>query len=260
MRRTSLAETVRRLAALDPDAGFDLCPPSGEGWLPLAEAAGDEALDGWLAVLVDQHGRRNVAGSVLAYHLGSAVILPTVGAMVLDGVCPDPAVGNLAIRVDGDGNVERVAVRTLAVAPVADDAALRVWWARRAVATITPLLAAVGARAPFSARNLWGVVADQVTSTALWIGQLAGLGPGAAWARAEGLAAAFTGAAPTAVRAGRPFPVRERMFQVGGTCCLNYRSVLESGPPAETYCDTCPLRDDESRRRRLEEYLDSTAA
>ena len=149
------------------------------GLLPLAHAGRDEFLDDSYALLARRHGRRNVAGSMLAGRLGNAVILPTVAAMILDGQCPDPAADNLTVRIDDDGHVDRVGVRTPAgAAPtdrpaacpdsvaVADEAALHAWSARRAAATLTPLLAAVRGRAPFSLRHLWGVVADEVTGTA----------------------------------------------------------------------------------------------
>ncbi|UWP78894.1 hypothetical protein Dfulv_27390 [Dactylosporangium fulvum] len=135
----------------------------------------------------------------------------------------------------------------------ADEAALDAWWAQRTAAALAPLLAAVRARAPFGLRNLWGSVADEVTGTAIRVAQLAGRDAEAAWARAQRLLDALAPHAPVTPARGTPCPVRHpggrQLFQVRGTCSLYYRSMVE------TYCDTCPLRDDDSRQRRLRAYL-----
>jgi hypothetical protein len=277
-RDVPLRETAARLSALDPYAGFDVSPDLDESWISLDTVERDGRLDAWLALLASRHGRRNVAGSTLGSHLASAVIGPTVSAMLLDDRCPDPAVGNLAVRIDADGDVQRSAilVPTVAVLPadpdaadphsvvVTDEAALHSWWAERAALTLTPLLAAVRARAPFGLRNLWGAVADDVASVAIWTAQLAGRDADPAWQRAQRLIDALARHAPVTLGRGTPFPVSHpggtQLFQVRGTCCLYYRSALESGPPAETYCNTCPLRDDESRERRLRDYLTESQA
>ena len=198
-----------------------------------------------------------------------------MSAMLLDGRCPDPAIDNLAACADEDGYPDRCAVLrpTVAMLPgdpaaadrhsvvVADEAALLGWWALRATATLTPLLAAVRARAPFGLPALWGGVSDEVTGIALWIGQLAGREPVAVWSHAQRMLDALAAHAPVRLPRARPFPVAGpeggQWFQVRATCCLSYRSVADEGPAAERYCSTCPLRDDESRRRHLGEYLAS---
>jgi hypothetical protein len=273
-----LRETAARLSALDPYAGFEVGPAPDDGWLSLGTVERDGRLDTWLALLVSRHGRRNVAGSTLGSHLAGAVIGPTVSAMMLDNRCPDPAVDNLAVRTDAGGDVQRSAILTptVVVLPedpgaadphsvvVTDEAALHSWWAERAAATLSPLLAAVRARAPFGLRNLWGTVADDVAGMAIWTAQLAGRDADPAWQRAQRLIDALAQHAPVKLNRGRPFPVGypggTQLFQVRGTCCLYYRSALECGPPAETYCNTCPLRDDDSRERRLRDYLTESQA
>jgi hypothetical protein len=142
---------------------------------------------------------------------------------------------------------------------LADEAALDEWWAAGVAATLAPLLAAVRARAPFGLRNLWGGVADEVTGTVIWVAQLAGRDADEAWLRGQRLLDALARHAPIRFARGRPFlvthPGGRRLFQVRGTCCLYYRSAAETGPPEQTYCNTCPLRDDDSRQRRLREHL-----
>lgn len=268
-----VAETAARLDALNRFAGFDVEPAPGGDWIRLADARHGERLDGWLARLVELHGRRNVAGSMLGMQIAEVVAGVTVAALTLDRRCPDPAIGNLAVRLHAEGYLARRAVTgpVVAVLPgdpaaadphsvvVADEDALHDWWAARAVATLTPLLDAVRERAPFSLRNLWGSVSDEATGTAIWVGQLAGLAEDEAWRRARRLLDALARHAPIPFARSRPFPVAypggRRLFQVRGTCCLYYRSAAESRPPAEAYCSTCRLRDDDSRERLLRDHL-----
>lgn len=46
------------------------------------------------------------------------------------------------------------------------------------------------------------------------------------------------------------------LFAVRGTCCLYYRTVAHPDRDGHGYCNTCPLRTDASRLRRLRAYLD----
>jgi hypothetical protein len=268
----SLADTAGRLSALDEYAGFEVLHTVGPGWLRLP----DLDLDEHLAGLVALHGRRNVAGSMFGAQLAEVVIGPSVSALVLESRCPDPAADNLALRLAEEGHVARVAVLSPAMAVLPGDPAaaephsvvlpspeaVHAWWAERVAATLGPLLAGVRARAPFSLRHLWGSVGDDVTGTAIRIAQLAGRDAGPAWQLAERLLDALAPHLPVRPARGIPFPVRytggQRLFQVRGTCCLYYRSAEETGPPAERYCSTCPLRDDDSRLRHLREYLEET--
>jgi hypothetical protein len=268
-----VADTAARLAALDDHAGFEVVAAPGGDWVPLAEAERGGHLDGWLARLAQVHGRRNVAGSLVGGLVGEAVAGLTVAAITLDRRCPDPAAGNVAVRVHADGHLERRGVLGPAVAVlpgdpaagdprsvlVGDEAALHEWWAARAAASLAPLLAAVRARAPFGLRRLWGGVADEVAGTAIWIAQLAGRDAGEAWGLGRRMVDALARHAPVGLARGRPFdvgyPGGRRLFQVRGTCCLSYRSATETGPPAEAFCSTCPLRDDDSRRRHLRDHL-----
>jgi hypothetical protein len=264
MTSAPVEQTAARLAALDEWAGFSVRP--GVGWFPLDAAEG--FFDGWLELLIAEHGGRNVAGSTLGSSLAGAVVGPTVGAILLDRRCPDPSMANLIARPGDTGEFEARGVRTLALAVLPDDPAaghpdsvvlpdedaLDDWWASRAAATLTPLFEAVRTRAPFGLRNLWGLAIDDVTATALWLAELAGHDQQAAWARAQRLLDALSPYAPVRFTRSRPFPVAGRLHQVRGTCCLYYRSKAEPGPPDEIRCDTCPLRDDESRHARLLAY------
>ncbi|MET7402755.1 hypothetical protein ABZS66_55670 [Dactylosporangium sp. NPDC005572] len=270
-----LTETADRLDALDPDAGFDVRPEPDPAWVPLERFVDGGHADAVLRLLEDRHGRRNVAGSMLGAVVAEAVVGGTVAAIVLDERCPDPAAGNLALRIHGEGYLERRAFRGPALAVRPDDPAaahpdstvvddLDAWWAARAVATLAPLLEAVRARAPFGLRLLWGAVADEVAGAAIRVAQLAGRDAGPAWDRAQRLVDELAAHAPVPLTRGAPFPVAwpggRHLFQVRGTCCLNYRSALESGERDESCCSTCPLRDDDSRHRLLRDYLISTTA
>ncbi len=270
-----IAVTARRLASLDPFAGFEVAPAPESRWGGLAEAELDATLDSWLALLNRRHQVRATAGSLLGEALIRTVVLPTVASMVMDLRCPDPSAGNLAARLDDAGEFERAAVLRPSVAVLATDPAandvhsivvedLIGWWAQRAATTLTRLLGAVRARAPFGLPALWGAVADEVTSIALWVGQLSGREPAGVWAYTQQLLDALAPFAPVRMVRPRPFPVEHpaggRWFRARATCCLSYRSVLAEGPSAERFCSTCPLRDNESRHRYLFDYLSDLAA
>jgi hypothetical protein len=215
------------------------------------------------------------AGSLLGEALIRAVVLAPVASMVLDRRCPDPSTDNLAARLDDAGDFARSAVLrpTMAVLPT-DPAATHPdsvvvsdmigWWAERTGTTLAPLLKAVRTRAPFGLPALWGAVSDEVTSITMWVGQLAGRPPQGLWTQAERLIDALAPHAPVRMARPRPFPVAhpagQRWFRVRGTCCLSYRSALAEGPAPERFCSTCPLRDDESRRGHLYDYLTDLAA
>jgi hypothetical protein len=266
-----LAVTAGRLAGLDSYAGFEVS--TGEGWISLSTVESSGQLDTWWAALLSGIGHRGSAGSALGLELARVVVGPTVQALVLDGRCPDPALDNLAVRLGPDGYVSRTAVRGLAVAMaphdeaaadprslvLAGEATLHAWWASRLAGTLTPLLAAVRARAPVGLPALWGGVSDQISGAAIWIGQLAERDPRESWQYAQRLLDALQPHVPVRLTRARPFPVchaaREHLFQVRGTCCLYYRSAEAEGPPGDRYCSTCPLRDDRSRLRRLREHL-----
>ncbi|MEV6971429.1 (2Fe-2S)-binding protein [Hamadaea sp. NPDC051192] len=238
----------------------------------------ESRLDAWLAILQGLHGHRAVAGSLLGGALARGVVQPAVAALVLERRCPDPSASNLVVRLDEAGDFARSAVLSSAMAvlpgdPAAgdehshvlnDDGDLVEWWAKRTAATLTPLFLAVRARAPFGVPGLWGGAADEVSSVALWIGRLARHDPYAVWAYAQRLVGALAEHAPVRLTRPRPFPVEhpagDHWFQVRGTCCLSYRSVLAEGDPKEDrFCSSCPLRDDDSRHRHLYAYLTSEA-
>ncbi|GGM54763.1 hypothetical protein ACFFX1_19360 [Dactylosporangium sucinum] len=259
-----LAETADRLNALDPYAGFDVLSEPGPAWVPLDRFVDGGHADALLDLLERRHGRRNVAGSLLGGILAEAVAGSTVAALVLDDRCPDPAADNIVLRIHEEGHLDRRAFRGAAVAVRAAVDDLEDWWAARVVATLTPLFEAVRARAPFGLRLLWGAAADEAAGTAIRVAQLAGRDADLAWEHAQRLVDALAVHAPVPLTRGAPFPVAwpggRHLFQVRGTCCLYYRSALESGVRDESCCSTCPLRDDGSRHRLLRDYLSSTAA
>jgi len=125
------------------------------------------------------------------------------------------------------------------------------------------MLSAVRARAPFGLPGLWGAVADEITSITLWVGQLVGRPPGQLWIHAGRLVNALAPHAPVRMARARPFPVSHRLggkwFRARGTCCLYYRSQRAQGPTEQRYCNSCPLRDDDSRHQQWYAYLTDLA-
>lgn len=270
---SGLGATGRRLGKLGDHLGFAVGePPPEAGWHPLVPAC-SELVDRMAEVLVRGEGRRDVAGSCLAGHLSSPLVSRTVGAVVLDRRCPDPA--GARAHLHPEGWFDAVAFAPGAGAAVAGDAmgrepgvavlpdvpALGAWWAERLAATVAPLLAAARSRFPFGVRGMWGAVADEVAATAAGVDRGRGGDGAAGCEEAERLLDALAERVPVPLE--RPSPVAVRWsggtswLTIRGTCCLYYRT--QGGSDRSTgdgFCATCPLVPGRARRRRLAAWLE----
>jgi hypothetical protein len=260
VRRTAAA-----LHALSPYAGFGTDVADGDGWVPLADVPG--RLEGWVGSLTAFHDDRRLAVSLLGLGLASTAVHPAMASFVLDGRCPDPVTGNLAVRPDADGHLTETGVRGPAFASaadagepptvrLADEDAVADWWAERAVATLAPLFEELHARWRLARPAAWGAVADELAGTAVWVAELAGRDVAATWRLAGRFTDALARRAPVRVVRPRLYlvddgPARGRSHSVRGTCCLYYRSSESSGPLRDRYCNTCPLLDEPTRAERL---------
>lgn len=134
--------------------------------------------------------------------------------------------------------------------------------ARGLLDRLTLVLDAVRASAPFGRSGLWGSVADELAGAALGAARAAGTDAGDAWHLAQG-------AIDVIAEEWRWLRARPRLFtvttsdgssafSVKGTCCLYYKTQLQPPDPCgDSYCNTCPFRDDHSRHRRLVASLDA---
>lgn len=270
-----LAETLERLSAVDPWFGAHIGEPEGDGWHHFSDVAADGRLAGWVDDLAARHdGRRDVAGSYLGGWLAGAAILVPTAALVLERRLPDPA-GELWFHRHDEGWFDLVAFETTRVYITAADAAAKHpdavvvraadqirLHARGLVDRLTPVLEAVRASAPFGRSGLWGGVTDHLASAALWAARAGRTDARDAWRLAE--AAIDTMAEERRWLRARPrlFPVTTAdgptAFSVKGTCCLYYKTQPQPPDPSgDSYCNTCPFRDDDSRRRRLVASLDA---
>lgn len=274
-----LAETFRRLAALDAYLAAEIGEPASEGgadWYRLDGIVAGGEVDRWLADLTARYGGRpNIAGAFLGAWLAGAVITVPVAALVLERRVPVLAAGGVWIHQHPDGWFDGIALRAPTVALLAgdaardhpdsrvaeDEAALFDAYTEQLVAVLEPLLAAVRARARYGLRGLWGAVADDLTGTAVWVAGEAGRDQVEAWRVGAALSDRVAARVPQLRTRARPFPVSwsggEALSQVKGTCCLDFRTYDGvPDPSGDGYCVTCPFRDDGSRRQRLRAYLE----
>ncbi|MEW6152945.1 MAG: (2Fe-2S)-binding protein [Actinomycetota bacterium] len=271
---TYLAETGARLSAAAGHLGFAVGAPQGKGWVGLDQVIGTGLLDHLATDLRASEGRADVAGSYLGARVSGPVVSATVGALVTDRRCPDPAPSNVALHLHEEGWFDALAFLEARAAVLADDpaageagtvvvpdpAALRMWWAERLTASVGPLLEAVRDRTPYGRRGLWGSVADRVGGTALAVARSTGRAGLAAWAEAAELLDALAAQVPVGLNRPHPLPVTaaggdEAWFQVKGTCCLYYLTVADPDPCGDGYCTTCPFTDPDHRHRKLADWL-----
>lgn len=110
--------------------------------------------------------------------------------------------------------------------------------------------------APFGRRGLWGIVADELASAALWAARAGGADTIGAWRLAETAIDVVAEEHHWLRARPRPFTITTAQgtttFGVRGTCCLYYKTQSQPPDPSgDGYCTTCPFRDDDSRRDRL---------
>jgi len=272
---TFLAGSGARLSAAAEHLGFGVGPPPGEGWVGLDDVVASGLLGRMAAGLLASEGRGDVAASYLGSHLAGPMVGATVGALMTDLRCPDPAPANVAVHLHADGWFDGLHFLEPRAAVLSDDpaagepgtvvvhdlGALRDWWAEQLTASLAPLLDAVRQRLPYGRRGLWGAVADRAGAAALTVARSFGRPGAVVWAEVVELLDALAAHAPVRFNRPGPFPVtapsgREAWFAVKGTCCLYYLTVANPDPCGDGYCSTCPFTDPGHRHRKLAEWLD----
>ncbi len=206
--------------------------------------------------------------------LAHAVLGRLTATLVLDRRAHDVSAGNLAVHLDEDGHVDRVAVRRPTVGVLPDDeaagepdvvvrpdlTALLDEAATRAVATLAPVIDQVHAASRLGIVPAWNVVADSVLNTATLVPLYLGRDEQAGRAVGEALLDALVAHGArirtrgTCVTVARDTGVYR--LPVRGSCCFYYKIRPDIDQPGDEYCTTCPLLDGPARARRLTLLLD----
>jgi ferric iron reductase protein FhuF len=264
MTGAELSATAGALDAIHPRYGFDLTA-EGPEWHPYPTLP--ERLGEWSTELIAA-GRApaEVAMSLLSGVMGP-VVRPVALAWVLRGELLAVDAGTVAVRRRGRV-VDRAALRC-EVRRTVDPAPLAALLAE----LLAPVVDALHTHTRFGRRTLWGGLADHLASHTLWAGRHAAEPPAALQTRFAQVQAVLDGVADrVSVRfpRPRPYPVRETLTHVRGTCCLHYRipgrahgdgtPSRGSTPPAPAprYCSTCPLLDEDTRREKLATFVEAT--
>jgi ferric iron reductase protein FhuF len=247
-------------AELGPYFSWARWPQPGQ-WRPLGDLlAGDvaaervdaarEALRTMFGVDLDAAPARVVA-SVTFLGLAARLVSPLLGAAVVGGALPTPAVGQLWWRPVAGGPWPMAFHQATATdAAGLDDATLAEAFAAVAVrGLVAPLLAVFADRFRLSGQVLWGNVASALAGA---VGMLAAARP----AHAERAGRVLEQVMAVAPLAGtgtvvRPAAGESRRFLVRGNCCLYYRI------PGAGLCGDCVLMPAADRRQHWQSVLGS---
>jgi hypothetical protein len=281
-----LARAATAVRARDEHQVIELGRPDSPAWFRLADLYADGAVAAELDWAARADGDtplpRDVAASYLASWIDSCVLGPAATLLVLEGVLPDVTPDNLWLRRHATDrwydriSYERPAFRCTAdhaaaghpdAAVVADRAELVAALADAAVALLTPLFAAVRARASYGLRGMWGSLADDLAGTLTWITRRSdgdATEQRLVWRATEEILDAVAARAP--LLRVRPTVVDVEwsagctLFSRRGTCCLYYKTpdaLLHA--EADRYCTSCPLRDPDEQREQWVRWLESAS-
>lgn len=269
-----LAETAERLSALYTYVEFRVGLPDEAGWWRVSDLADPALLSGWLAEVEANFGERRVAASYMSNWLLRVLVglsaLPAFGG----GRLPLAGLDELAVRRNPGGWFDGAAVAHQAVGALPGDPALAYPGAVSLVdraalldtlaerlSDLAPVIEALRAACPVGLNALWGIVADSAANQALEVARLTGADQEAAWRDVDAVIDRLAALQPRLRARPRPFRLQDgpviQLFEVRGTCCLYYRTVENPDRSGEGYCETCPLRTDESRPDRLRALLDA---
>ncbi len=253
-----VAILAQRLAALAPDSPYAYAAPDfhdvppGNSWLTVREV---------LPVMISSDGPHHhhgpaVRGARLIGSLGYAAVGRLSVAIAVAGQAYSTGPESLMLRLDEEGLVEQIAVRSprLAVLPddplsgarnvttVPDLPALVAWAARGAYATLAPLIEMIHAETRYGTVAMWNQVADSVLGPTTKSPLLAGQDQQAGRATGQLLLDALVAEGAPIRRRGTVQMAQNDLGQqvldpVRGMCCLVYRQGDEK-------CSSCPLSRD----------------
>ncbi|MFA9432155.1 (2Fe-2S)-binding protein [Egicoccus sp. AB-alg2] len=255
-----LARFAQVMAELDAASGYvELRVGTPPGWQPLTAAV--VAAPAWLDELTVRIGERRAAAAALAAWLAQVPAL-LVGLPALAGAPPPvPPLVDLTVRRHADGWFDGLAIAPRNVVDVEDGL-------EAAAATIheltAPVVAALSRSLPVGASAIWGAVADGLAGQALYLDRERGADTDRTWSRTQRLLDGLERRLARRLVRPRlllvPWTGGVAHHVVRGSCCLYYRACDAPDPRGEGYCATCPLRDPDSRLRRLRDHLEAEAA
>ncbi|CAN5498874.1 IucA/IucC family C-terminal-domain containing protein [soil metagenome] len=263
-----LSETVGRISALADYLDFRTGIPDEAGWRRLTELTDPDLLEGWHWDVTNRVGDRRVAAAYMSNWLLSFLVGGWLLPVLTEHRLPLAGHAETAIRRNDGGWFDGFALDSLALGVLPDDPAagdpLSVELPDRDVLfdsladrlmSLDPVIHALRAACPIGIPALWGAVADAISSQALLLADLAGQDRQVVWRSAYAIIDRLDLRESRPRVRPRPFPVAHEngvtLFDVRGTCCLYYKTVKEPDRDGEGYCDSCPLRTDESRLTRL---------
>ncbi len=273
-----LAETFTRLRAFDELCRAEVGTPGGKGWLHFTDLP-ERGLDELFAAATRPGPRRpHYVGASVAATLVDALVSTALPALLIERRLPDVSPANVSGRLHhSELWFTRVVLHEPRCHVLAADAAaqdpsvmlvpspghLHRIFAGMLVEAATSWFGAIRARTPFGRRGMWGQLADDLCSTALWTARAAGLDQRRCWDEAQSIVELVAADVPDLRVRPRLFPVRwsggQCLWQVKGTCCLWYTTFDEPHTDGDGYCTTCPLRTDDVRHQRLREWLENQA-
>lgn len=262
-----LRDTLGRLTTLYP-APVTIGAPDRPEWVSADDffAPNSPQLRRMLAAVATayQTELRDLPASFFFHRYNWMVACITIGAYLLDRRLPDLSLPNVAIHVDGQGQGDKIALRsgrfwTTAADPAAahpealvdpagsiDLGRVRTELERH----FNPVIDAMRANAPFGKRAMWLSLADNAAWCFLEYGRRLNR-PGIGAAIDELLQAP-----DSRMRGGTHLVTVEargghHQFVSRGSCCLSYKL------PDADYCATCPLLKPDQRLERLRQYVEA---
>lgn len=263
-----LSDTAARISALSDYLDCRVGVPAGDAWHRVNWLVEADLLAGWHADVTGRTGDRRVAAAYMSNWLISTLVGTWLIPVLAENRLPLAAQRDIAVRRTEGGWFDGVAVDDDVVAVLPDDPAAghpaaMVLQDRGAlldaladrILGLEPVIHALREACPIGLPALRGAVADAVANQSLLLAQLMNRDRHAAWHDADAIIERLDERDLRLSIRPRPFPVvldeQEEIFGVCATCCLYYRTVDDPDRDGEGYCDTCPLRTDESRLIRL---------
>ena len=263
------SETAARISELSDYLDYRVGVPDGENWRHLTGLVEADLLAGWHAEVTGRTGDRRVAAAYMSNWLISTLVGAWLIPVLAEGRLPLAAQRDIAVRRTEGGWFDGVAVDDDALAVLPDDPAAghpasTVLQDRGAILdaladrilSLEPVIHALRAACPIGLPALRGAIADAVANQSLLLAQVMNRDRHAVWRDADAIIERLDERDLSLSIRPRPFSVvhkgKEEIFGVRATCCLYYRTVDEPDRDGEGYCDTWPLRTDESRLIRLQ--------
>ena len=218
--------------------------PDQAGWIALSDLSSDEAdIDRRMTQLESAYGgHAGYAAASLIQQVAHPLVSLTAWCLLLGAGIPDISPNSVWMRQHPQGLFDRVAISG-DVTATTDEAASAGATGEGIVGSLSTLIESIRVVRKVGLAGLWHGVSDLVART--FIGTASTLGSVEAGVSA---AEAILTRAPDVIRLTPRWhvePGTRMWFSLRSVCCLAYTGTSGS------YCDTCPLLDDEEIASRL---------